>query len=360
MIQFGDAASDAAVQAGKITQQLNKQLTPTTPKITEPELKLKPIDLTIKPIDWGRTEKEIDDEIAEIQKKIKETPEGALRIKLQADLSALEEEKKNFGKDPIKVKLDAEVANLDLSGVQNADLTIGVGDKTEILKKNKEGIDEVLQSSERLYSVWNGINDSFENGNVIEKFFAIADAISTTIDSVQNLIHGFEQAGEAVNTLSAIYAAASQRKIANDSAETASNVTKASSAASVAVAEGTSKAVSSSTTWWEAIAAISAMIAAITAALSLMGSFKNGGIVGKYAGGGMISGSTTIGDYNLARVNSGEMILNKGQQGRLFRLLNGELSGGRNNVSGDVEFHISGNELVGVLRNYENRRNKII
>lgn len=360
MIQFGDAASDAAVQAGKITQQLNKQLTPTTPKTTSADLKVKPIDLTINPIDWGRTEKEIDDEITEIQKKIKETPEGALRIKLQADLSALEEEKKNFGKDPIKVKLDAEVANLDLSGVQNASLTIGVGDKTEILKKNKEGIDEVLQSSERLYSVWNGINDSFENGNVIEKFFAIADAISTTIDSVQNLIHGFEEAGEAVNTLSAIYEAASQRKIANDSAETASNVTKASSAASVAVAEGTSKAVSSSTTWWEAIAAISAMIAAITAALSLMGSFSNGGIVGKYAGGGIIQGATTIGDYNLARVNSSEMILNRGQQGRLFRILNGELPTGHNNVAGNVEFHISGNELVGVLRNYENRRNKII
>ena len=102
------------------------------------------------------------------------------------------------------------------------------------------------------------------------------------------------------------------------------------------------------------------MIAAITAALSLMGSFKNGGVVGKYAGGGMISGSTTIGDYNLARVNSGEMVLNKGQQGRLFRILNGELPTGHNNVAGNVEFHISGNELVGVLRNYENRRNKII
>lgn len=360
MIQAEAQLDEYAAKAGKLTKTINNTFNPTTPKTTSADLKVKPIDLTINPIDWGRTEKEIDAEIAEIQKKIKETPEGALRIKLQADLSALEEEKKNFGKDPIKVKLDAEVANLDLSGVQNASLTIGVGDKTEILKKNKEGIDEVLQSSERLYSVWNGINDSFENGNVIEKFFAIADAISTTIDSVQNLIHGFEEVGEAVNTLSAIYEAASQRKQANDSAETAGNIRKASASASAAVAEGTSKAVSSSTTWWEAIAAISAMIAAITAALSLMGTFKNGGIVGKYAGGGMIQGSTTIGDYQLARVNAGELILNKGQQGRLFRILNGELPTGHNNVSGNVEFHISGNELVGVLRNYENRRNKII
>lgn len=342
-VKLNSELSNTTAQIQRITNRGNNRFNITTPKITEPELKVKPIDLTIKPIDWGRTEKEIDDEIAEIRKKIRETPEGALRIKLQADLSALEEEKKNFGKDPIKVKLDAEVANLDLSGVQNADLTIGVGDKTEILKKNKEGIDEVLQSSERLYSVWKGIGDSFESGNVIEKFFAIADAISTTIDSVQNLIQGFEQVGEAVNTLSAIYEAASQRKIANDSAETASNVTKASSAASAAVAEGTHKAVSSSKHWIEAIAAISAIVAAITAALSLMGTFSNGGIVGKYAGGGIIQGATSIGDYNLARVNSSEMILNKGQQGRLFRILNGELNAGNTSkLNGEVEFRISG------------------
>ncbi len=360
MIQFADATSEAAAQAGEITKQLNNQLKPTTPKITEPELKVKPIDLTINPIDLGRTEKELEDEIAELKRRIKETPPGVLRIIYETNLAEKEQELKDFGKTPLQKEIELKAANLDLSGVQNADLTIGIGDKTEILKKNKEGIDEVLQSSEQLYSVWKGIGDSFESGNVIEKFFAIADAISTTIDSVQNLIQGFEQVGEAVNTLSAIYEAASQRKQANDSAETAGNIRKASASASAAVAEGTSKAVSSSTTWWEAIAAISAMIAAITAALSLMGTFKNGGIVGKYAGGGMIQGSTTIGDYQLARVNAGEMVLNKGQQGRLFRILNGELPTGHNNVSGNVEFHISGNELVGVLRNYENRRNKII
>jgi len=166
MIRYADATSDAAVQTGRLSKQLST--TPTTPKITQPDLKVKPLDLTVKPINWGRTEKEIDTEIAEIQKKIKETPEGALRIKLQADLSTLEEEKKNFGKDPIKVKLEAEVANLDLSGVKNADLTIGVGDKSEILKKNAEGINEMLSSSERLYSVWNRIGDSFDNGNIIE------------------------------------------------------------------------------------------------------------------------------------------------------------------------------------------------
>ena len=348
MIRYADATSDAAVQTGRLSKQLST--TPTTPKITQPDLKVKPLDLTVKPINWGRTEKEIDTEIAEIQKKIKETPEGALRIKLQADLSTLEEEKKNFGKDPIKVKLEAEVANLDLSGVKNADLTIGVGDKSEILKKNAEGINEMLSSSERLYSVWNRIGDSFDNGNIIEQFFAISNAISSTIDSVQNLISGFQKVGEAVQQLQEIYSAASQQKIQEDNAETGSNLAKAGSASTAAIAEGTHKAVSTSKSWQEVIIAIAAVISAITAALALAGKFANGGI---------IQGKTTIGDYNLARVNSGEMILNQKQQGRLFKMLNGSINQPNNNITGDVNFKIEGSNLVGVLNNYNRKKSKI-
>ena len=348
MIQFGDAASDAAVQTLRLLQQFNKT---NTPKITQPDLKVKPLDLTVNPINWDRTEKQIDEEIAKIQKKIKETPEGALRIKLQADLSTLEEEKKNFGKDPIKVKLEAEVANLDLSGVKNADLTIGVGDKSEVLKKNAEGINEMLSSSERLYSVWNRIGDSFDNGNIIEQFFAISNAISSTIDSVQNLISGFQKVGEAVQQLQEIYSAASQQKLQEDSAETTSNLAKASSASSAAIAEGTHKAVSTSKTWQEVIIAIAAVISAITAALALAGKFANGGIV---------QGKSSIGDYNLIRVNSGEAVLNKNQQAKLFRILNGQLNPVSNsNMAGDVKFRIEGSTLVGVLNNYNKKRSNI-
>lgn len=71
--------------------------------------------------------------------------------------------------------------------------------------------------------------------------------------------------------------------------------------------------------------------------MAIMSSIKG------FASGGIIEGKTTIGDYNLAKVNSGEMILNKSQQNRLFRILNGELStGAGNNLSGNVEFHIEG------------------
>lgn len=77
-----------------------------------------------------------------------------------------------------------------------------------------------------------------------------------------------------------------------------------------------------------------------------------------FAEGGIIGGSSNHGDMQLARVNSGEMILNNTQQSRLFDLLDGGASmigyGSRN-----VEFKISGQNLVGTLRNYNNKMNKV-
>jgi tape measure domain-containing protein len=77
-----------------------------------------------------------------------------------------------------------------------------------------------------------------------------------------------------------------------------------------------------------------------------------------FAEGGIIGGASNHGDMQLARVNSGEMILNNTQQARLFDLLDGGASmvgyGSRN-----VEFKISGQNLVGTLRNYNNKMNKV-
>lgn len=64
--------------------------------------------------------------------------------------------------------------------------------------------------------------------------------------------------------------------------------------------------------------------AGIVAGLSVGEAFANGGIVG---------GSSFSGDNVPARVNSGEMILNKGQQANLFALANNGGSGGQANVT---------------------------
>ena len=77
-----------------------------------------------------------------------------------------------------------------------------------------------------------------------------------------------------------------------------------------------------------------------------------------FAEGGIFSGNRTIGDMNLARVNSGEMILNGKQQRNLFNIINsGALAGSDSNQT--VHFRVSGNDLVGVLNNYNNKRSKV-
>lgn len=48
--------------------------------------------------------------------------------------------------------------------------------------------------------------------------------------------------------------------------------------------------------------------------------------MGKFATGGIVGGSSTYGDRKFARVNSGEMILNKSQQTRLFNLIDGRFT----------------------------------
>ena len=78
------------------------------------------------------------------------------------------------------------------------------------------------------------------------------------------------------------------------------------------------------------------------------------------AGGGIISGTKTIGDYNLARVNSGEMILNGTQQKRLFAIANGIGVGNDAIGGGTVRFEISGDNLAGVLNNHNSKRRRVM
>ena len=73
-----------------------------------------------------------------------------------------------------------------------------------------------------------------------------------------------------------------------------------------------------------------------------------------FATGGIVGGTSYTGDRNMIRVNSGEMVLTRGQQASLWNAINGGGIGG-----GQVTFKISGQELVGVLTNYNSKMNKV-
>lgn len=99
-------------------------------------------------------------------------------------------------------------------------------------------------------------------------------------------------------------------------------------------------------------------IAAIVA--TVLGTFASiSSVIGSFANGGIISTGTAHGDMALARVNSGEMILNGSQQKNLFNLLNNGGAVGGAGLGGNVVFEISGKSLRGVLKNYDSKMSKI-
>lgn len=85
------------------------------------------------------------------------------------------------------------------------------------------------------------------------------------------------------------------------------------------------------------IAAIATVVATIASVFASLPKFAEGGVVG---------GSSYFGDKLLARVNSGEMILNQGQQARLLSMT----EGGNVRVTGDVR--LNGKDIYISLRNY--------
>lgn len=94
------------------------------------------------------------------------------------------------------------------------------------------------------------------------------------------------------------------------------------------------------------LAAIATVMGTITTVFSSIKSL----VSGKFAEGGIVGGTSYSGDKLFAMVNSGEMILNKRQQNNLSNMLGG---------GGQVEFHISGDALIGVLNNGRNKRHLI-
>ena len=96
------------------------------------------------------------------------------------------------------------------------------------------------------------------------------------------------------------------------------------------------------------VAAIAAGTAVMISTISQLQSFSQGGI---------FKGSKTVGDHNLARVNSGEMILTNTQQGNLFRILDNNTAGLGGGV-GVSSVRVKGSDLYLALSNYSKVQSK--
>ena len=204
----------------------------------------------------------------------------------------------------------------------------------KLLAFYNQRIKELREELDRMNNL--GVETPAPDDSATKKWDNFNSVMADTSTIVSNLAETFQEGTKVT--------AASILKMVSTSLPAVSSLIGA--VAALAGVEATAKAVETSKHWIEAIAAVAALGAAVAGAISMAKSQK-------FANGGIVGGSSFTGDRVTAQVNSGEMILNKAQQARLFKIANGGATGGQ------VEFHISGTELVGVLNN-QNRKNNLI
>lgn len=247
----------------------------------------------------------------------------------------------------------------------------GLNDQIESVKKQQEQIkieqfrvpqditDSVISYGNAWKSYFELMNS--EDADAWDGFSGMIEVLQSSIDMVMNLINQMEKYSELSKQFVAAKqaeTALSKQSAAAKAAETGAEIGLTAAESGEAIAGATSSGAKLPFPY--NIAAIAAGVAAVLSALAAVSSFKDGGIIPKFADGGVFQGHSSLGDMNLARVNGGEMIINGSQQEKLFRMLNSNGGYSNTNNEGNVTFRIEGSQLVGVLQNYNKRMGKII
>lgn len=316
-------------------------------------LELKPIEVHFKtPIE------ELQEQLQNAQRSLDEATTIEARTKASAKITEIQAEIDEATKG--KVSIAAEVtpeyieqgsaadkrqsysnAQQKTSRIQN-DYEIGIIGKdeamTQIDEVNKEladlglkpikitlepsGFDKAFEQIQKGWgSVQNisggiqGISDALEgNGNAWEKTSAMINGFISIAQGIQGIVELYNLLSVATTAHAAATAADTTATTvntgvtaANTAASTVNTVAKEGEAIANATASGAKMPFPAN------LIAIAAGVAAVVAAIAAMSSFATGGVVG---------GTSTFGDRKFARVNSGEMILNKTQQAHLFQMIN--------------------------------------
>lgn len=205
---------------------------------------------------------------------------------------------------------------------------------------------------ERIMAIWNAMT------NVVDTFLSIIKMIESLTELTTKLTKAKEQ--EAIKTDEATTSKLTEAavdttvtgvKVANSEIKKTADTSEADTAVTTAtreVAANTAKGVSAAGSSAASLpfpANIIAIGAAIAAAVALFASIP------KFATGGVITGGPTSGDKILARVNAGEMILNQGQQSRLFEAINSGKLGGSGNMSSTVTTRVRAKDLILTINN---------
>ena len=271
--------------------------------------------------------KYIQDRISNINQKMQ------LEVYGSDEYNKLKEELDAWEKAEHKIQFKIDVDDMSFT------------DKFEQFNSFVSSIDGVVNAVDEL-------KDKFKEGaNEWEKFVGIMGLVSSALQTVEQFMTTLNMItkilGITTLTTSAIEQAASTQRIADVTAETSALTAKTATESGEAIAGATASGASMPFPY--NLIAIALGVAAVIAALAS---------IGKFAGGGIVRGKTTMGDYNLARVNGGEMILNSRQQNNLFKAIDsGNLGSNNNELSAKIK--IQGSDMYLLLKNYSKEKSKL-
>ncbi|WP_428041796.1 phage tail tape measure protein [Candidatus Avelusimicrobium fimicolum] len=217
------------------------------------------------------------------------------------------------------------------TSAQNEALISAQTEQQDIASKNTE--EHLASTTEKVQGFWQTVYDvsAQQSLNITSQVSSVYSALQSNLSTsfqalFQQIGHGWSGLKDiAINFCQSMYqsfvkilADLAAEQIKNIIAVQVANTTAAKVNVAANAAEAGSKAAAASAGWalWGAIAIGAGIMAAVLA-------FADG-----FATGGVVPGNSFSGDNVLARVNSGEMILNRAQQARLFDIADGNTEPG--------------------------------
>ncbi len=289
---------------------------------------------------------EADAKITDIQRQIDEATRGKLTIEADTEPTYItkgstadkRQSYANAQSKASRIQTDYEIgiigkdeAERQISELNKQIADLGGNLKPLKLEVEAKGFDKAFGNIKNgwgsIQGVGNGIQgitDALEgNGDAWQQVTSILNGFLSIAEGIRGIVDLFDTLTGAVVAHNAATAADTSTTAAHTAASTAdaAATTGEAAAATANTAAKSGEAVANATASGAKmpfplnLVAIAAGVAAVIAALAAVSGFATGGVIG---------GTSTSGDKKFARVNSGEMILNKFQQARLFGMIDGK------------------------------------
>lgn len=302
----------------------------------------------------------IETQISDLSKKLKSATDEATRQGIRIAIEKLKDEKLKIEMEPLPEGsidyLNAQISSLTKKLNTETDEAVRQGIRTAIEKINKEKYNIELEATlGRLKPMEGdkfGVSAKVRNATEdIKSGYISVKGVSS--DAIKSNYEYADSLGAIGNMMSSV------SQLTNEGAASwlsyASNIIQAVGQALPQLSALATKNASVAATG--AAASVSSIpvvgwVMAGTAVASVIAAMTN---IPKFANGGIVPGNLYSGDRVPAMVNSGEMILNRSQQGRLFNILNskGGVNGKDVRVTGEVV--VSGEQMRILLANTDRK-----